>query len=438
MRASKSIMTAASIVLLGMSTPGMAQNEFATPWTPTDSQNARQVSYAEEVACAVPDERENGCVSCPPCGSWCKSSGIKVGGWVEGGVSVVSNNPADRYNGVVTFNDRDGEPQMNQLWNYVEKEADTGGHGWAVGGRIDFLYGTDARFTQASDGLESNWGQTERFYQVALPQFYVDVAYNDLNLRMGHFFTILGYEVVPAPDNFFYSHSYTMQYCEPFTHTGILGTYKLSDQWKLHVCLHRGIDQFDDTDGRNSLNFLGGVSWTSRDERLSLAFGINTSEQNRDIGVVNYDANVVDYSLVGTVKLTERLSWVVQHDWLQNTAFDTPTGDTTFTGYGLNQYLLYELSEKWSAGLRAEWFRDANGQLVHGIGDGNVAAAGGFAGDFYEITAGLNWKPTERFVVRPEVRWDWFEPNAGVTTHPFDSGDSNNQFLLGCDFILTW
>lgn len=40
---------------------------------------------------------------------------------------------------------------------------------------------------------------------------------------VGHFYTIVGYEVVPAPDNFFYSRAYSRFNSEPFTHTGVLG-----------------------------------------------------------------------------------------------------------------------------------------------------------------------------------------------------------------------
>ena len=40
-------------------------------------------------------------------------------------------------------------------------------------------------------------------YGFALPQVYGEVAMGDLSVKMGHFFTIIGYEVVTAPDNFF-------------------------------------------------------------------------------------------------------------------------------------------------------------------------------------------------------------------------------------------
>jgi hypothetical protein len=56
-----------------------------------------------------------------------------------------------------------------------------------------------------------------------MPQAYVETNLpigKGLSVKVGHFYTLLGYEVVTAPDNFFYSHSYSMQYGEPFTHWG--------------------------------------------------------------------------------------------------------------------------------------------------------------------------------------------------------------------------
>ena len=96
------------------------------------------------------------------------------------------------------------------------------------------MFGTDAIFTQAygvpsfdvNTALNplnrSNWDlrpaqqlMTTAFTTIALPQAYLE-AYvpvgNGLNLKVGHFYTPIGYETVPAPDNFFYTHAYTMQY----------------------------------------------------------------------------------------------------------------------------------------------------------------------------------------------------------------------------------
>src|SRR5690606_1023500 len=107
--------------------------------------------------------------------------------------------------------------------------------------------------------------------------------------------------------------------------------------------------------------------------------------------------------------------------------------------YGLNQYLIYTVNDCWSYGLRAEWFRDDDGVRVGGIG--NTAGTkrrgwtgGGFAGDFYEVSIGANWKPHANVLVRPELRWDWYDGPAGNGgLQPYDDGTSDDQFLLGTD-----
>jgi hypothetical protein len=360
--------------------------------------------------------------------AWLSEHGFRLGGWADQGVSVVANRPADRYNGVVTFNDRDGEYQLNQLYFFLERATNTECGGWDLGGRVDFLYGTDGRFAQSSDGLEASWDQTARFYQAALPQAYVDVAWNDWSLRMGHFYTLLGYEVVGAPNNFFYSHSYTFQYGEPFTHTGALLTRQVGERLKVTAGLHRGNDQFDDTDGLNAVDFLGGVTWTNEAQNFSTAFAITAGEQGPGV-------SQTIYSLVGTWKATDRLRYVIQHDYGRtDTDWASPLeGDW----YGLNQYFLYDISECWAAGLRYEWFRDEDGTRVRGLGDGNLNQ-GPFAGDFFEITAGLNWHPNANLTIRPELRYDWYNARVTGGPLPYDAGDRDNQFLFGCDLILTY
>ena len=367
--------------------------------------------------------------------------GIRFGGWIDAGVSVVGNMPADRYNGVVTFNDRDGEPQLNQFWFFLDRPVDTSAGGWDLGGRIDFVFGTDARFTQAADGLEASWNQTARSYQAALPQFFVDIAYNDWLFRGGHFFTILGYEVVPAVANFFYSHSYTMQYGEPFTHTGFLLARTLGPNWKITGGLHRGNDQFDDTDGLDAVNFLGGLTWIADEQWASATFALSTTEQGPGV-------KQQIYSVVSTVRVTQSLKYVFQSDFGQT--FD---GNTRLKAdwYGINQYLFYTINPCWTAGLRVEWFRDENGTRVRGLGDGNLNQGpwnqfvgadgrvnGFFAGDFWEISAGLNWKPLANVTVRPELRWDWFDSRGVESNGPYDAGQGKSQFLFGCDMVVTF
>lgn len=373
-----------------------------------------------------------------------KAAGITLGGWIDQGVTLNSRQPADRFNGVHLFNDRANEYQLNQFYWFLKRDTDTKGAGVDWGGRVDLLYGTDARFTQAVDGLEATWGQVEH-YQVALPQFYADVAVNDWIFRMGHFYTIIGNEVVTAPDNFFYSHSYTMVYGEPFTHLGMLGIYKLNDQITITNGFHRGLDQFDDRiDGKDALDYIGGITWTSKNQRLSGAFAITAGEQG-------FNNATTVYSLVGKVKLTDKLQYVVQNDYGESTspyaAFGaTPAGSSTARWYGLNQYLIYTICDHWAAGLRFEWFADnsgflpgtttVNGRPVTGARPGNALAGVPLQGDFYQVTAGLNWKPNGNWIIRPEIRWDWADAVGPAGQRPYNAGLSSDQLTFGVDAIF--
>ena len=75
-----------------------------------------------------------------------------------------------------------------------------------------------------------------------LPQLYVEAGYGDLSVKAGHFYTIIGYEVVQATGNFFYSHAYTFNFSEPFTHTGVLAQYDASERLTFYGGYSLGID----------------------------------------------------------------------------------------------------------------------------------------------------------------------------------------------------
>ncbi len=147
---------------------------------------------------------------------------------------------------------------MNQFWLTLAKPVNTNGCGWDFGGRVDLLYGTDWRYGD-SLGLETNIDAQNRLYGFDLPQFYAEVGYNDLTVKIGHYAALMGYEVVPAPGNFFYSHSYELAYAEAVLVTGVQAEYKLSNNWSVNGGFNRGWGVFSDDSG--DLNFLGGAKW---------------------------------------------------------------------------------------------------------------------------------------------------------------------------------
>ncbi|MDA7950281.1 MAG: porin, partial [Pirellulaceae bacterium] len=192
--------------------------------------------------------------------------GIEVGGWVSAGITWNAHgNTNINGNSPMGFNNTHSEFMLNQLWIYAEKAVDTGGCGTDWGFRIDYVFGADGPDTQAfgDQGWDFDWN-TGGQYGSAIPQIYFEYGYNDLKVKFGHFYTLIGNEVVQAPDNFFYSHAYTMYYGEPFTHTGFLAEYAYADDITLYGGWSMGWDSGFDNHGDGS-TFIGGVSWQLND-----------------------------------------------------------------------------------------------------------------------------------------------------------------------------
>ncbi len=191
--------------------------------------------------------------------------GIDFGGWTQIGyhnkATPLSSNPGD----VFSFNDRPDRLNLHQQWFWAEKVAD-GSSGLDWGFRADLMYGVDAAKTQSFGNnpgrfdFQNGWDQGGG-YGWAMPQLYGQLAAGDWSVIAGHFYTLVGYEVVTAPDNFFYSHAYTMFNSEPFTHTGALATYSGFDNVEFYGGWTAGWDTgFDRRDSGS--NFLGGFSAT--------------------------------------------------------------------------------------------------------------------------------------------------------------------------------
>ncbi len=343
-----------------------------------------------------------------------EGTGLYVDGWVSIGGAYNPDEPADKFNGPVTFNDRANEFNMHQLYGVFGRDVNTEGDSWDIGFRFDVIYGTDARFTtQANydDNLVTDGAS--RFYKLAFPQAYVDIFApigNGLTATIGHFYTIIGNEVVTAPDNFFFSHAYTMQYGEPFTHTGILLKYPLNDNVGLTGGVVSGWDSFF----QEPANFLGGINFASDDESTSLALSITTGEAGR----FDRHSNRTMYSVVFNNDFTENLHYTFHHDFgiQENGAGEGKDANW----YGVNQYLVYDLADTLSVGIRGEWFRDEDGTRVTD-----------FSNSYFAVTGGINWSPVPWLTVRPEVRYDMATSN-----DVYETNQDDDQFTVSADMIV--
>ena len=420
---------------------------------PTSIVHEHSLSPVREMAgphahCADPT-----CLSCPsvchnPCWNWCDQ--WFVDGWLDQGFTGNPDSesglvgPAGT-NGPLIFNDQANEYMLNQLYLSFGRKVDRNPYQWDLGGQVDVLYGTDYFFVQ-SVGLETNsdgspkWnsgngprdGGNAGLYGLALPQFFVEANIpwgNGLKVKAGHFYTIMGYESVRAPENFFYSHTYMMQYGEPFTHTGMMASYETSPCMTWHGGITRGWDTFEQENGQ--VGFLGGFSWVSPHEATRLSFSIHTGSEDP-----TGENNRTAFSIVFQQRINQCWTYVLHQNFgtEENARVNADGELAQAIWYGLSNYLYYTVNPCLDLGVRFEWFNDRDNARVFGLANDAVADGG----SYFDLSLGANYHPTSWFILRPEVRWDWSDLEAPGIDGAYNNGTSNEQFTIGFDLITVF
>jgi hypothetical protein len=362
-----------------------------------------------------------------------KDTGVKISGHSQWGY-VSAPDGAFTGNGNSLNEKQWGQFGLQQQYHFIEKIAD-GSKGWGWGFRIDGMYGLQGFDGQSFGNINpGHWDFANGFdhnpYQFALPQMYGELAYDKLSVKMGHFYTIVGYEVVPSTAQFFVTRQLTFWNSEPFTHTGALATYKVTDKFSVLGGWVAGMDTgFYQFNGGSS--FLGGFSWTI-DDKTTLAYSMIW-------GNLGWRGNGAINSVILSRQWTKKFSTVHQFDDLAtdlNTLTTNPNNPNAFVftntpqnynqlggvprqSVGFINYGFYDLTEKIKAGVRGEWYRP----------DGV---------SYYTLSWGLNYKPYPNLIFRPEIREMW-SPNHQIYTGAGGySGNIYNQTVYAIDMILTF
>lgn len=363
------------------------------------------------------------CCCCKPGDPWtlqsCMGSpcceGTTYGGWLSMGFYSNNDPLSVQDNDLLSFWDNPNGLNFDQEWFYVEKLAKSD-CGWGWGYRVDLVYGVDAQKTQAfgnsgfpaAQGYDNNWDNGK--YGWALPQAYVELANGDWDVKVGHFFTPLGYEVIPKTGNFFYSHAFTMFNSEPFTHTGALATYAASDKVTYYLGYSlgwdTGYDQF-----RDGSNFLGGFA-VQLNDNVKYTYLCTA-------GDLGWRGDGYSHSNVIDITLSSKWEYVLQSDLLTTDTNTNALNDAL--SYGVNNYLFYTINDCWKWGTRAEWWK--SNQVT------------GQTSSFYEVATGLNYKASANLTVRPEVKWNWTPSDQAFNTA---TGGDFNDTLFGMDAIYTF
>jgi hypothetical protein len=344
-------------------------------------------------------------------------NGPEYGGWFSFGYYNHNERLSFNRGDELSFNDLPHNINLDQAWFYLNKEAEADACGCDWGYRFDLMYGAQGHAAQSFGNDGGTWDVTWDHgpYEWAIPQLYSEVAFGDWKVKVGHFFTPAGYEVIPATGNFFYSHTLTHYNSEPFTHTGVLGTYSANDCLTWYAGWALGWDTgFDQFGGGNI--FLGGFGYEASDD-VTLTYIVTAG----NFGWRSGNEDGFSHHFVGVFDLSECWQYVLQHDYLTT---DGVLADSTYENEdkGVTNYLFYTINDCWKLGGRLEWWKS-----------NNVVAGDDIS--FYDVAFGVNYHANANLVIRPEVRYDW-TPAADVVNASV--GENYNQTWLGVDAILTY
>jgi Putative beta-barrel porin-2, OmpL-like. bbp2 len=422
-------------------------------------------------------------------------NGITFSGHIDAGTNINPDSPVNNTNFGQLFTDRSNSFRVNQTTLAAQQDIDSTASEFNWGWRLEGMYGTDARFTHTiglfdrATNSPYQWDLVEGSASAHLPVIFS----GGVDMKAGIYPTPIGYEVIDANGNFFYTHSYIFNYGIPLKHTGIYATGHVMDMLDVWAGADTGVNGgppfFRGSDNNKTGAFLFGVGINNPIPNLTILALAHIGAENGYVqgapcfGGVSptgatscyaHDPNAAVrqiYDVVTTWKATDEITVANETNYIRDDLFHATAEGTAFYG-------IYKWSDQWSFGARGEVFRDDQGFFVtsfqgsqsfmnaeRGIGMGNTVGptnlnnTGYNAGKatYSELTIGANWSPAVAFpsalpstlglTLRPEFRWDHaWGLNPGV--HPFGvtkasvaagtTGTKDDQFLLSVDAILSF
>ena len=196
---------------------------------------------------------------------------IKLYGWIQNSYTGNTNGrPPSGINFGVNPNNLANRWMGNQYYLIFEKALKLD-DSFNIGYRFDNLFGNDAQFNH-SNGILDNAFQINSFRQYDPAQYYVEahlpiVTEGGIDVKFGRFYTLAGYEVVPATGRPLLSVPYMFNYGQPFTHSGLITTWHYNKNINIYNGAINGWDrQFNQ---KYTWGYIGGFSYTSDSNKTS-------------------------------------------------------------------------------------------------------------------------------------------------------------------------
>jgi len=384
---------------------------------------------------------------------------LNIYGWVEAGYTYNHRHGTGSSSVPIApgpFNHELGDHMMlNQVVIRFERQVAT--DKFDVGATVDLMYGSDAAKIHStgwgfngSDATDDNSpndplavSNQHPIWQFDIPQAFVTINLpvgNGLQLMIGKFYTLLGYETVDPRTNAFYSHSWIFS-ALPFTQTGILGSYAINEQWAMKLGVTRGWDITMEDNNGCAIDVLGQISWVPNKQ---WSFLLNYSVGPETAGDSSHYRTVIDPIL--TWQVNDSLKFGAEGLYVYDgTLNNEENGDrhaygdiwalALYGSYKINDYVTFnarlEKYHSYSDGLGAQG--DASDGIPGFIENGRVPTV-----NVYSTTLGFTITPMpsdpwlKGLMVRPEIRYDFSEDSIFQT----NSSNFKDQLTFGADVVF--
>ena len=274
--------------------------------------------------------------------------------------------------------------------------------------RYPFGYGlvlTAGMDSQKNHALGIFRGDDDQFAFKNTPHFDLQEAYvsgripigNGLVLKGGKFVTLLGYEVIEAPNNLNFSRGYLFTFSLPLTHVGGLAQYAFTDWFTMTA---GGVVGWDVARDNNSA-----PTWTGQFAFIpfkDFAATLNWIAGPEQVDEDDNPRTVLDFVLVYTGFKGFTLAANIDYGWEHNEPSVRATRNRSTTAHwqAYAGYVAYDWTEKLRTALRGEIFLDQDGART-------LAAGNGSRVNLYEVTATVQYKIWKGLMGRAEYRHDW-------------------------------
>lgn len=286
---------------------------------------------------------------------------------------------------------------------------------YAAGYKVDMLYGPDAT-TLAGRGALGGPGD-----DVTLLNAHVDLRApvgNGLDIKIGVFESIIGYEAFDAGSNPNYSRSYGYV-LEPWQHAGVLASYRINEIISVSGGVaNAAVGAANSPVAESIKTYMGAITLTAPESMGSFA------------GSTLYAGIVEGYN--GTGLTAKDTVWVYTGATLKTpieqlslgAAFDYRFGgtnpgpfnaaETSNWAYAVSVYASYQVTEKLRFNNRAEYATGSDGTFYAS------GVLGGQQNELFAYTGTLDYSLWDNVITRAEFRWDH-----ALEGKPFGVSDEN-------------